>query len=204
MTLKTIFAAIALTGAVSISLVACSGPAEETRELIADYPGYETVAEATGVAELVIEGEFVGSKVEKLYPDIVETGDEETNPQQGVELSEADLEEMAVVTTVSEVRVTEVLKGDVKVGDVIKVSQLGGTLDDVKYVDSATTLLSTLDASTVLLFLNDQGDSYDLINPEQGLYTVEGEKVTPVASAGKLRDLSSVDDIREAVKEEGE
>lgn len=195
--------AFAAAGILAISLSACGAPTNESVVMSADYPAYDTLGDATGAAALVIEGEFISSTVELLYPDIVDTGDETTNPQQGVELSEADREAMAVVTTVSEVRVTEVLKGDAAVGDVIKVSQLGGTSDGVTFEDDTTTLLSSVQAPRVMLFLSDVGGgTFDLINPAQGLYSVKGDQVEPVAPESGYRDLTSIEDVREAVQRE--
>lgn len=197
---KSVAAAMVVSG-LMVSLAACSGAPDQTLVGSADYPSYETLAAATSEAELVIEGEYISSAVELLYPEIAKGGDEVSNPQLGIELSEEDLKSMAIVTTVSEVRVTNVFKGGAAVGDIIKVSQLGGEIDDVVVANDSTTLLSTIRDSKVLLLLNEQPGFFDLINPVQGLYTVEGERFVQIGS----RDLDtiSVDEIREAIKDEG-
>lgn len=197
----TLAAAALAAGALSIALAGCA--TVETAGASADYPAYDTLEDASGAADLIVAGEYVSSKVELLYPSVVETGDETTNPQQGVATEDIDLDEMAVVTTVSELRVTEVLKGDVSVGDSIRVSQLGGTFDDVKYEEESTTLLSTIEAPSVIVFLNDLGDgTFDLINPQQGLYTKHGDRIAPVVAENSPFMISSVDEIQEAVSRE--
>ena len=94
---------------------------------------------------------------------------------------------MAVVATVSRLEVTEALKGDARVGDVIEVIQPGGEYEQVKYTEEKTVPLSDISSSDILLFLDLMPDGhYDLINPEQGLYTVNGDALTPVTDENSL------------------
>lgn len=123
----------AATGIAVVFLAGCSAPSagesasgeSEAVFMSADYPAYDTLEDAAEEAALIVTGEYVSSETELLYPTLEEGDDPESNPQQGVAEEDIDLDELAVVTTVSQLRVTEVIKGDVQVGDIIEVSQLG-------------------------------------------------------------------------------
>ncbi len=110
-----------------------------------------------------------------------------SNPQSGVPSEQITPSDMAVVATVSRLEVTEALKGDARVGDVIEVIQPGGEYEQVKYTEEKTVPLSDISSSDILLFLDLMPDGhYDLINPEQGLYTVNGDALTPVTDENSL------------------
>lgn len=203
--------ALAATAAVAALTVAgCSAPdvdgsaagGDDSVTLSADYPVYDSLEAAGDEADSVVRGVYISSEVDLLYPMVDAGGDAETNPQDGVDVSQEDLDEMAVVITVSRVEVTEVLKGDLQVGDVIEVSQLGGRYDDVQYDEESTTLLEQVAATEVVVLLNDTGAGrFDLINPAQGLFEVEGDSVTAVEPDSGLGDVATLDAIRELVAE---
>ncbi|BCR81921.1 hypothetical protein [Arachnia rubra] len=189
-------ATVALAAASVLGFVGCSGssaepsPADptETLQMSADYPVYSTLDEAGDAAGTIVRGKFLDSRVELLYPDTSpDNGDGLSNPQSGVPSEQITPSDMAVVATVSRLEVTEALKGDARVGDVIEVIQPGGEYEQVKYTEEKTVPLSDISSSDILLFLDLMPDGhYDLINPEQGLYTVNGDALTPVTDENSL------------------
>ncbi|KAB7790213.1 hypothetical protein [Bifidobacterium leontopitheci] len=167
----------------------------QTVEMTADYPGYGSPAKAVAAADLVVTGVPLGSRETILYPEIDFTsGTPETNPQYGLTWDDIDMDAMGVPITVTRVRVTRVIKGAVKVGDVIEVAQVGGTdVDGTVVRERNTVLLSEATAaasaagrsapSGFLLLLSDSGNgTYDAINPEEGVLAVD--------SAGAVSMLS--------------
>lgn len=199
----------ATLGVIALALAGCSTSSEpgvnlasETVVLSADYPVFDSIESASDEADLIVKGEYIDSAVELLYPTIETEGDPESNPQQGIASEEVDLEEMAIVTTVSQLRITEVLKGDVNVGDIIEVSQVGGEYDDVTYDEESTTLLSEVDVPEVALFLNQTSDTtFDLINPAQGIFTVEGNTVEASSNEESFSDIATIDELREVIED---
>ncbi|MFF3733080.1 hypothetical protein ACFYXM_22870 [Streptomyces sp. NPDC002476] len=151
----------------------------------ADYPAYDSLDAVVEKADVVVSGTVVGSSVKKLMPEVSTEGDPLANPQAGLSEEEAAKVE-PVVVTVSKVKVSEVLSGDVKPGDTVEVSQLGGTLGDVTYKEKHTTTLANNGTQYVLMLAkHDAAAPYDLLNPEQALYTVDaGGQIKPTGDGG--------------------
>ncbi|MGV9989974.1 hypothetical protein [Streptomyces sp. NPDC003374] len=168
-----------------------SAKAAETVTYSADYPDYASLDEVIKKSDVVVEGTVLGSRVERMLPDAPAGDNPATNPQAGLspaekkQAKEAD-EENPVVVTVSRVKVTRALAGHVAAGDVIEVSQLGGTYKGVKYQDSGTTLLAKGGPKYVLMLAaHGRGKPYDLVNPVQALYGVKQDgKVEAVSASG--------------------
>ncbi|MFJ4538579.1 hypothetical protein ACIP39_21865 [Streptomyces tibetensis] len=197
---------------VPLALVGCSADtgkgeperakSSDTVVYEADYPAYDSLDDIVGTADLIVRGTVVDSRVTESKPEVSTEGDPLTNPQAGLSAEEA-AETDPVVITVSTVKVAEVLSGPgkVAVGDTVEVSQLGGTLDGVAFEEQSTTTLSK-DGTEYVLMLADHGEAapYDLLNPEQALYTVEGEEqVEPVAEEG-FDDIGTVDELAETAE----
>lgn len=151
-----------------------------TMIMAADYPTYDTLADAVNEADVVVRGSFVHSAADVLLPDVSPTdGDAQTNPQFGVVPSADALEDLRVPITTSTLEVSEVLKGSLKPGQDIQVSQLGGELDGVRYREASTTLLADASGDEFLLLLSQHNDgTYDMINADDGGWVVEGESLT--------------------------
>lgn len=188
----------------TFALVGCSVDSTGTRAgfeadavmYAADYPSYDSVDAIVKGSDIIVRGTVVSSEVRKLHPEVSMDTDPVANPQAGVPPEEA-VESDPVVVTISTVKVSQTLSGDVRAGDTIKVSQLGGELDGVMYEEEHTTRLSEGDAQYVLM-LADHGDGnpYDLLNPEQALYTVgPDQQVTPLADGG-FNDIGTVEDLK--------
>lgn len=118
--------------------------AKTAESITADYPGYSSVEEGVKAAGLVVTGVPLDSRERILYPEIDFTsGTPETNPQYGLTEDDIDMDSLGVPETVTRVRVTKVIKGDAKVGDIIEVAQVGGT--DKRGIvrrETSTTLLN--------------------------------------------------------------
>jgi hypothetical protein len=94
----------------------------------------------------------------------------------------------------------DVVKGAARPGDLIEVSQLGGQLDGVLYVDDTTRLSATAgDDYVLMLAAHGPRRPYDLLNPVQAIYTINQagalapartEGTLPVGSLTQLRKLS--------------
>ena len=177
-------------------------PAAEDVVYHANYPAYGSSTELIKKADLVIRGTAVSSRPDEMFPDIPADQDPLTNPQAGLtdEEIKAFRAENGVVTTVATVRVDEVLKGDVAVGDLVEVSQLGGVKDGVKYRDETTTLLEADAKSGYVLFLSTYGAGKpsSLLNPQQAVYTVSaGGTLRPVAAGAPA--ISTVSELKSDV-----
>lgn len=76
----------------------------------------------------MVTGVPLDSRERILYPETDFTsGTPETNPQYGLTEDDIDMDSLGVPETVTRVRVLKGIKGDVKVGDIIEVAQVGGT-----------------------------------------------------------------------------
>ena len=123
-----------------------------------DYPYYPDVESITRAADTIIVGEVVTAKnVQKLMVDRTPNkNNKETVPY-----------------TISTVRVKEVIKGNVNVGDVITIKQLGD------YKNKPEETLHQTDgylskATDQLMFLCEYEDSpYSPVNPAQGIVEVK-------------------------------
>ncbi|MEN0129629.1 MAG: hypothetical protein AAGC49_09330 [Brevundimonas sp.] len=187
---------LVLLGIVALALAACSPDEPEVVMSTADYPSYSTPQEIVDAADVVVRGEVLGARVEEDHPVVSTEGDPTLNPQAGLD-EVPDVP--GIVVTVSTVRVEEVIKGDVAVGDLIEVSQLGGLYEGVQYLESQTTPLEEGSQDYVLLLAaHGPGVPYDLLHPVQAMYTVEagtlepvpGENPVAVETVDQLEDLA--------------
>lgn len=177
------FAALAPLAGCAASESSPSTASPTTIVYEADYPEFGSLEEAVAAADLIITGSVIEQKTVEVYPETSTDDDPLTNPQAGVPAEEV-AKIPPVITTELSIRVDTVIQGSVAVGDVIKVSQLGGRLGGVTYTEKNTTALKT--DRTYALFLAAHGDGipYDLINPAQGIYSVSGSTLTPANPQG--------------------
>jgi hypothetical protein len=174
-----------------LTLAACSSPPEVVTSY-ADYPSYSTPQEIVDAADVVVRGEVTGSRVKEEQPIVSTEGDPTLNPQAG--LDEAP-DVPGIVVTISTVRVEEVIKGDVAVGDLIEVAQLGGLHEGVQYVEAQTTELEEGSEDYVLLLAaHGAGVPYDLLHPVQAMYTVDDGELEPVPGENDVA-VETVDEL---------
>jgi hypothetical protein len=167
-----------------------------------DYPVYDNAEQIIGSADVIVRGMAVASRAEWLYPETSTETDPLLNPQAGLPADEVAQwrQDAAVAVTVSTLEVTEVLKGEVEVGERVEVSQVGGTLDGVTYTEQHTTALPA-DGSEFVLLLADHGagQPYDLLNPEQALYEAHGAAPLEAVAADAPLDNETTKDIKAEV-----
>ncbi|WP_406409882.1 hypothetical protein OG923_14440 [Streptomyces halstedii] len=166
----------------------------------ADYPSYESIDDLIENADIVVKGTVVTTRVEELMPEVSQEQDPEINPQAGLEPDEG-AQMQPVVETISTVRVSEVLSGDISPGGIIEVAQLRGTVGEITYKESKTETLVSGDSEYLfMLAAHGEGAPYDLLNPAQALYTVDGaEQVTAVGEDG-FTDLGTVGELSERIE----
>lgn len=181
LTVTALGAVVALGGCSAAGAPTASTPQTVVYE--ADYPEYDSFAQAVNAASTIVTGTIVGSRTVEIYPDASTDTNPLTNPQAGVPAAEA-AQIPAIVTTVFDVKVGSVIEGVVAVGDVIQVSQLGGTVRDVHYVEKSSPELSRGRPYAFLLADHGKNVPFDLINPAQGTYTVEGDTYVPTSERG--------------------
>lgn len=136
-----------------------------------EYPYYPDVQSITQKSDVIVAGAVVTARqVQKLTVD--KTPDK--------------VEKEAIPYTISTIRVTEVIKGDVSPGDLITVKQLGD------YVKKPEAALNEMDGylkkdSSQLLFLCQYEDSpYSPVNPAQGIVEIEENGILYSASKYSL------------------
>ncbi len=170
MTLKKIFpiliAALAVTAVIVGSKILLPKPMFQ-----GDYPYYPDVQSLTEAADVIVVGEVVKAReVKQLMVDrTANKKDKETTPY-----------------TLSELKVLEVIKGDVSVGDIITVKQLGDykkhpekTLYDVDgYLKTQQKQLAFLVAYAE--------SPYSAVNPAQGIVEVKQDGTLYTASPYSL------------------
>ncbi|HWJ84678.1 MAG TPA: hypothetical protein VNR62_04570 [Cellulomonas sp.] len=189
--------AVLLACVAALVLAGCSSSPRVVTSY-ADYPSYETPQDIVDAADVVVRGVATGSRVLEDKPVVSTTGDPVSNPQAGLdEVTDVP----GVVVTISTVRVEEVIKGDVAVGDVIEVAQLGGLYDGVRYVEAATTTLEKgAEDYVLLLAAHGPGVPYDLLHPVQAMYTVDERDLDPVAPDNEVA-VDTVDELADLAQE---
>ncbi len=165
------------------ALAACGsgGPA-------ADYPGYATVDEMVAAADVIVTGRVLSTRVEDVYADQDLGTDPHLSPQAEVEIAD---ERSAVTVTVAAVEVTHAMKGDVREGQLIEVSQLG-TQDQPA---AGTTLVEPGDSEYAFVLNRHDGAPYDLVNPVQGLYRIGADGALTTIGSGNELPIEHVADL---------
>lgn len=169
---KIIFG-VAVVGIVLVINIVWIFSLSEKRVLKADYPYYSEVEDITIAADAIIVGKVIDAeKVQEMNVN--------TDPQTRNEVD-------SIPYTVSKFEAIEIVKGDINVGDIIEVKQLG----DFKNIPEAT--LEEIDGyfklgNLELLFLAsyDDGTPYSTLNPTQGAVQVLEDQTLYSASKHSL------------------
>ncbi|MDR0431846.1 MAG: hypothetical protein LBH48_00790 [Bifidobacteriaceae bacterium] len=192
-----------------------------------DYQDFATLEEATQAADVIVQAEYVSSEVEPAFgapatgaslPSVEGTapspmaspGGSSTPPMPSAgETGSSPVPSggwaspSPMPVTVSTVRVTAVLKGNVEVGDSIRVRQTGGIVDGTEYIDAETVLLEDLPDRQLVLFLTSNGeDPMELISPMVGLMVAHGDRLEPAQGPDGISTsplATSLQAIRRAV-----
>ncbi len=169
---KIIFG-VAVVGMILMISIVLILSLSEKRVLKADYPYYSEVEDITIAADAIIVGKVIDAeKVQEMNVN--------TDPQTRNEVD-------SIPYTVSKFEAIEIVKGDINVGDIIEVKQLG----DFKNIPEAT--LEEIDGyfklgNLELLFLAsyDDGTPYSTLNPTQGAVQVLEDQTLYAASKYSL------------------
>lgn len=155
---------------IAVSFFGCSNTSKSSEEdtkgkiiMHADWPTYSDTSSLITASNTIIRGEVVAvdneQKLQKKFdfPDRISKEEQER-----LEKSEAGYD----VVTVSDVKVTKAIKGDIKEGTIIKVYQLGGKDKNREIVLDGLEYYSKGDRN--LFFLLNVDGIYSTLNPTQG------------------------------------
>ena len=165
------------------------------------YPDYKDLTALVDKSEVVIQAVVLGSRPEEVG----QTPEEEVSPSTSstADLSSGAAEEIpATPRTVSTVKVTQVLLGDLSVGDELDVLQTGGVSDGVKFVDPEQNILVPGQPET-LMFLEEVEPSpwYVLLNPTETTYTVLPNGKLKADNKNNKLGVTEVEQVKEKIKE---
>ena len=156
------------------------------------YMAYENYDEADDIADTVVIGEVI--KVNE--PKELVTG-ETINTITG------EKEPIGHIYTVSEVKVSKVIKGKYSAGDIIKIKQFGGSYKEVGYDEHnmyGTVYYQT--GERYLFFLGSYEDApCSTINPQQGDMLIKDGKIKARNKVQFIKDNISEDLAIKALKE---
>ncbi len=170
--------------------------------MTADWPAYGSLQAATDASDLVITGTPLGSREDIECP--ASDTEDPLSPQYGLDDYQPDCDVAGVPRTIAKVKVTKVIKGTAKVGDILDVTQPSGTdSDGVKAVEASTVLLKDAQrAGTdefLLLLLSSDDGTYTPINPASGMLGVGGQQVAALSSDGRSATGATLQAYAEAV-----
>lgn len=125
-----------------------------------DYEIYDSIKELSEVSTIIIKGE-----VAKVHaPEVIKLADL------------PDGKTLEYVFTVSDVRVIETMKGDIKPGETIQVKQYGGLYKGAKYRTDAPELFAE-DMQGIFFLETYDGVPASCINPTQGFLKIVDGKI---------------------------
>lgn len=167
------------------------------RRVTSDYPGYDSEASMVKAADLIVTGEVQEVRAEKIK---ILFSEEKTYRN----------DEDKELYTISKIKVTDVLKGNVSIGDVIEVKQMGDgkTLVDTTVKDSGGYFQK---GEQKVLFLKSFAHykvPYSVLNPIQAQYAVQDGRVRACNPSNRLfgsqslaKGADSAGDTPEAFKQ---
>jgi len=154
---------------ITIGFLASACAAQNTVGIAATYPEMATAQILYAQASTVIIGTVSQSKAQQIdIADHTPTDDPQLNPG-------GDSNPVYAPYTIHQVKITRVVKGNVKVGDTISVGELGGVIGNTNYKTDEGILMQ--DGKTYLLFLQNFANApYGLLNPVESVYQVSGSR----------------------------
>ncbi|MCL2576492.1 MAG: hypothetical protein FWE27_00370 [Defluviitaleaceae bacterium] len=156
--------AIGFTEAETMEVESTIGATEaETMIVMADFPHYNIIEHLATNATEIVRVEVIDERAEKINIWM--------SPANELEDADFGTFDAYRIFTVNRIRVLEVFQGDVNVGDVLEVKQIGGRMNDSVVINHDSVPLVVGD--DLVLFLQ----SYDiegmpacLLNPTQSAY----------------------------------
>ncbi len=134
-----------------------------------DYANYDKVETLFTVADYVIRGKVIDSKVEWLSHLIQPAGEEESDPYKN---PGGEVNDEKVLTTIFTVEITDSYKGKA-IGNTIEVMQLGGETKTAVYrYEGAPEIAKNIEYVLFLSMSNQRDNASWLLNDVQSLYQV--------------------------------
>lgn len=141
----------------SVSLITLTCNIREDDIAKADFPYYSTEEDAIQASNLIIFGKVISVKSEQLN------------------ISNND-EEVIAMYSVSDIEVTEVIKGDCKVGDIVQVKQIGESGDNsIKDVEKYGYFKEK--DEKIFFLVGFDSVPYSTLNPNQGHINIIKDKI---------------------------
>lgn len=169
----------------------------------ADFPSYNTIGEIKNNSSDIIKGKILKSKVEKLdLAENIDSTDPKLNPSYGAK-EKPSKEDSMFICTVYEVKVIDVIKGNLKKNDIIKVKELGGSFEGKNYVLEGTKYMGP--QKDYILFLEgyDNPDiPYSPLNPSQGSMEVSDKKIKVNENNSLFKNAMTEDEAINLIKNE--
>lgn len=152
----------------------------------ADYIIYDTEDTLIQKADTIVSGEVLDTFSEQYNLNISET--KETDP-------------INVVYTIANIKISEVIKGQYQVGDIIQVKQFGGEYKGKNYVEEQTKQFEKNTKGLFFLQTYESGTPASLINPIQGHVKFMDNKVKLHEENKLFKNIVNVKEIKTLVKE---
>lgn len=143
----------------SVAILGACGK-QEIQHIKADYAYYENSKEMVRFSDVIVVGKVLkDQQVEELNIN----SDKNRNPN-------------LFIFTISDFEVREVLKGDIKPKETIRIKQIGGELKGKKLVAEGERYLQKDKEYILFLEYYRESEPLALINPTQGFIQLENEK----------------------------
>lgn len=158
----------------------------------ADYPYYPEVIDITGEADVIVVGEVIEAQKVKMMN--VNTDSNALNQAEPIPY------------TISKFEITNVIKGNVQIGDVIEVKQLGNYKRMPEAFLDETDGYFKLQESELLFLAAYENAPYSTVNPTQGAVKVLDNQTLYSASQYSLfgytsNTRASIQTLEEAITE---
>jgi len=145
-------------------LIACSGAnddlaSQDVMEMSFDWPIYENFESLSDGATDVVRAEVIFYRVDELAWSLA---DDDYWPN-------GDRYQRDIYT-IHEIRILEVFQGNLKVGDVIEIGQLGGETAELKVINLDKVFFNIGDDVVLFLLRYDENFPAGILNPFQGAY----------------------------------
>lgn len=163
--------------------------------MFASYNYYKNYDQVDDIADTVVIGDVINVD----DPKQLVTG-EVTNTITG------EKEPISHIYTVSEVKVSRVIKGEFLPGDIIKIMQLGGSYKEVGYDEHNMYGTMYYQKGERYIFFLSRYEEYDdnacsTINPQQGDMLIKGGKTSARNKVQFIKDNASEALVEKALKE---
>lgn len=168
----------------------------EDVESVVDWPYYADLTELLDAADVVIEGEIIGQRVELvdvagMDPDDPDYDDPELNPQAGLDPEDVETAIGQVVYTLHDVTVRHVYSSQPAAGETIQVRTYGGEYAGVRHAEYGAQPLE-IGATYLFVLVHAEDGAYYPVTTPQGIYVRDGDVYVPLNDSSGF-DISVAD-----------